>query len=365
MGLLVSFLRPRVTAHSGRLVKHTGDGFLAAFGSVADGLRCAVAMQRRLVAMEQDESPGRQRFRFVLGLLLMPVLFRRLPKEELGVWLLLGQSWVALGILDFGFGMILTRRIALATGRGAGSTDGRLTKEVSNEISDLVATGGRVYFWLALTAFAFSFGTGLFYLRTLDLTGVPVTTVWIAWGVLSLSQAFGIWAGVWTCLLQGAGYVGWDAVLGSLVNSLTLLVQIVVVFFGGGVVSLAIAAAAGSLTQRYLIVRFTKKRCAGWCVRQGRWKAGLFRDMLSPAFRAWLTSLGYLLGANTDQFFIAAHQGAAAIPAYRAAFLMVINLHFLAGVFCGASPVFVSQLWQAGEVGQIRSILRRIKLNDG
>jgi TolB-like protein len=60
MGLLVSFLRPRVAAHSGRVVKHTGDGFLAAFGSVADGLRCAVAMQRRLVAMEQDESPERQ-----------------------------------------------------------------------------------------------------------------------------------------------------------------------------------------------------------------------------------------------------------------------------------------------------------------
>jgi hypothetical protein len=31
----------------------------------------------------------------------MPVLFRHLPKEELGIWLLLGESWVALGILEF------------------------------------------------------------------------------------------------------------------------------------------------------------------------------------------------------------------------------------------------------------------------
>jgi O-antigen/teichoic acid export membrane protein len=81
--------------------------------------------------------------------------------------------------------------------------------------------------------------------------------------------------------------------------------------------------------------------------------------MVSPAFRAWLTSLGYLLVANTDQFFIAAHWGAAAIPTYRAAFVLLINLHLLAGVFSGASPVFVSQLWQEGGVGAIRVILRR------
>jgi O-antigen/teichoic acid export membrane protein len=72
-----------------------------------------------------------------------------------------------------------------------------------------------------------------------------------------------------------------------------------------------------------------------------------------------LMSVGYLLVANTDQFFIAAHRGTSAIPAYRAAFLLVINLHLLSGVFCGASQVFVSHLWQSGEFGQVRSIVRR------
>ena len=58
----------------------------------------------------------------LLGLVLMPVLFRYLPKEELGVWLLLGQSWAAMGILDLGFGITLTRRIAFA---GGGPTSAR------------------------------------------------------------------------------------------------------------------------------------------------------------------------------------------------------------------------------------------------
>lgn len=294
-----------------------------------------------------------------LNLLVLPVLFGHLNKEELGVWLLLGQSWVALGIFDFGFGMILTRRIALAIGKNPDGPSGALTEETVLEIADLAATGRRVYRWLAILAFVFSFGMGWLYLRSAQLPGIAVSTVWSAWGVLCLSQALGIWAATWTCLLQGLGYIGWDAVLGSLVNSLTLVVQIVLVVLGGGLVSLAVAAAAGALTQRSLIIWFGRRRRPELFVLPGRWRAGLLREMLAPSMRAWLTSLGYLLVANTDQFFIVAHQGTAAIPAYRAAFLLVINLHLLSGVFCGASQVFVSQLWQSGEVGQVRSILRR------
>jgi O-antigen/teichoic acid export membrane protein len=155
------------------------------------------------------------------------------------------------------------------------------------------------------------------------------------------------------------GYVGWDALLSSVVNSVTLLVQIITVRLGGGLVSLAVVAAAGALSQRLLIVAFVRQRKSELLLKRGRWRAGVFTRMLTPAMRAWLTALGYLLVANTDQFFITAHQGTAALPAYRAAFLLVINLHLLAGVFSGASQVFVSQLWEASELGQIRAILRR------
>ena len=81
----------------------------------------------------------------MLGLVLMPVLFRHLPKEELGVWLLLGQSWAALGILDLGFGVTFTRRIAFAKGKSGGDSNSPLTEESTREIADLVATGRRAF----------------------------------------------------------------------------------------------------------------------------------------------------------------------------------------------------------------------------
>src|SRR5262249_20256303 len=39
---------PKIAEHRGRLVKTTGDGLLVEFGSVVDGLRCAVEVQREM-----------------------------------------------------------------------------------------------------------------------------------------------------------------------------------------------------------------------------------------------------------------------------------------------------------------------------
>jgi adenylate cyclase len=53
--------------HRGRLVDFTGDNFLAEFGSVVEGLRCAVQIQRALEARNVDLQSGR-RMRFRMGL---------------------------------------------------------------------------------------------------------------------------------------------------------------------------------------------------------------------------------------------------------------------------------------------------------
>ena len=196
----------------------------------------------------------------LLGLILLPVLFRTLPKEKLGIWLLLGQSWAAMGILDLGFGVTLTRRIAFAKAKSGIGLDAPLTGEARQEIADLVATGLRIYRALAVVAFAVSFGAGFFYLRTLTLDKASLATVWTAWGILCLSQALIVGATPWTYLLQGVGYIGWDAILVSFVNAITLIGQIAAALLGGGVVTLATVAAIGALAQRATILGFSRRK---------------------------------------------------------------------------------------------------------
>ena len=74
----------------------------------------------------------------LLGLFLMPVLFRHLGREELGVWLLLGQSWAILGILDLGLSATLTRRIAFAVGKRMATSADASNDQDACEMADLI-----------------------------------------------------------------------------------------------------------------------------------------------------------------------------------------------------------------------------------
>jgi len=295
----------------------------------------------------------------LLGLVLLPVLFRHLPKEELGIWLLLGQSWATMGILDFGISITITRRIALAKGKSGGDPSCPLSNETQQEIADLVTCGQRIYRLLAILVFLVAWIAGFFYLRNLELHGVSHSTVWIAWTILCASQALSVWAAIWTCLLQGVGYVGWDAIIGSLISASTLLAQIIVVLLGGRLIALATVATIGVLIQRFLMRRFSRQRRPELFALRGRWNPEVLKGVPSLAFRAWLTAFGTILVQNTDGFFIASLQGAEKIPAYRAAFLVVLNLHMLATVFASSSAVFISHLWQAGQVEEVHRIVQR------
>jgi adenylate cyclase len=56
----LSALGPIIGAHTGRLFKTMGDGFLVEFGSVVDAVSCAVAMQRRIIERNADEPQARR-----------------------------------------------------------------------------------------------------------------------------------------------------------------------------------------------------------------------------------------------------------------------------------------------------------------
>jgi adenylate cyclase len=70
---LGELVTPKITAHRGRIVKNTGDGFLAEFASVVDAVRCAVEVQRG-IADREPEVPEQRRIRFRIGVNLGDVI---------------------------------------------------------------------------------------------------------------------------------------------------------------------------------------------------------------------------------------------------------------------------------------------------
>src|ERR1700746_2749692 len=58
---------PKIAEHRGRIVKNTGDGFLAEFASVVDAVRCAVEVQRDM-AERNVGVPADQRIELRVGI---------------------------------------------------------------------------------------------------------------------------------------------------------------------------------------------------------------------------------------------------------------------------------------------------------
>ena len=75
-GHLRDLIEPKIAEHRGRVVKNTGDGFLAEFASVVDAVRCAVDMQREM-AERNAGTPAEKRIEFRVGINLGDVIAER------------------------------------------------------------------------------------------------------------------------------------------------------------------------------------------------------------------------------------------------------------------------------------------------
>jgi class 3 adenylate cyclase len=64
---------PKIKEHRGRIVKNTGDGFLAEFASVVDAVRCTAEVQRGMAEREPD-VPEERRITFRIGVNLGDVI---------------------------------------------------------------------------------------------------------------------------------------------------------------------------------------------------------------------------------------------------------------------------------------------------
>ena len=70
---LSELVNPKIKEHRGRIVKNTGDGFLAEFASVVDAFRYATEIQRGMADRETEE-PEERRIRFRIGINLGDVI---------------------------------------------------------------------------------------------------------------------------------------------------------------------------------------------------------------------------------------------------------------------------------------------------
>lgn len=294
-----------------------------------------------------------------LNLLLVPVLFGNLEPQELGLWLFLGQTAAILSVLDLGISFTLARRVAFSHSKVTFETESEIREKAQKELNDLIASSARIYFILAICVFFITTSIGSLYFRTLNLSTNDFYNTCIGWTVLCLNNAFVLLSARWTSILQGSGYVGWDALISSLVSVLTLLSQVCLVLQGGGLIGLAIAVALGSMLQRFLLIKFAKLKRPELFSTVGAWNSSIAASFVAPSLKAWVTGFCVAVSVHTDQFFVLSEGGAESFPNYRAAYLIFMNLALISCAVASASSAFISHAWQAGRFDEVQKLLLR------
>ena len=224
-------------------------------------------------------------------LFLIPILFRYLGKEELGIWFILSDSQGLMGLLGFGVVPTLTRHIALKKGSSGSDPNVQLTEKTSQEIADLVFTGQVTLKWLAVMTFFVSWIAGDGFIGSIMLSSVAPEQVILAWTSICIGYAITVWVASLECWLIGMGYVGWDNLILTVVNFLSIVTTIIVVMNGGGLIALAITSVGFSLVQRFFLISFISSKQLVHQTYRGRWNANYFRAMVNPSLLAWLTNL--------------------------------------------------------------------------
>lgn len=293
------------------------------------------------------------------NLFLIPVLFRFLGKEELGLWFLLGNSQAFLGLLGLGIAPTLSRHIALAKGKSGSNPNIQLSADSQQHISDLIVTGKTILQWLAVFVFLIASLSGYGLINQIELKEVSAQEVFWSWTLMCLGYAIGIWVDYLGCWLQGLGYVGWDSMIATVVSIITISSNIIVVMMGGGLFSLAVIAVISGLLQRLLILVLIRFKKINLSASNGSWNLEYAKKMIRPSLYFWLTSVGMFLILKTDQYFITIVAGAEEIPAYNAAYQLASNLRNVALPFALSASTFISQMWQAGDIKGVHKLVRK------
>ena len=74
--------------------------------------------------------------------------------------------------------------------------------------------------------------------------------------------------------------------ISTIIGAVTVLIQLIVVFSGGGIVGLAVCAAIGSLLQRFVLIIFARSRVSEILETRANWDSLAVKSMVSPALLA-------------------------------------------------------------------------------
>ena len=197
------------------------------------------------------------------GLILLPIVLRYLPPEDVGLWFVFITLASLAQLLEMGFQPTLARNVAYVTagapalhkvGLGdASSTNGEIDQAL---LDTLVASARRIYQGVAVLAALLLLFGGTFYVSTLLTPDQNRTTSLIAWVIFASGYIVTFYYGYINGLLQGRGDVTQANKVIVITRSTLILLGGSSVVVGYGMLGLGFAAMLSAIVGRAVAYRY-------------------------------------------------------------------------------------------------------------
>lgn len=204
-------------------------------------------------------------------------LFTRFALHDLGttiygVWIVLGSVVGYFGLLDLGVSTAATTAISQ-----------HVAQKQFTELSRVVATVTVFFIGSGLLVLATTVILSPFIASLLGVTGAAADTVRLAMIMMGVTKAFQFTSLRTHVVIFGSGRGDWIALLATAIGLFTQTTQILVIFFGGRLLGLAIVSAGGGLLGigSFIILA---RRIPGYT--QWHWINGFSRSTLSELVRS-------------------------------------------------------------------------------
>ncbi len=296
---------------------------------------------------------GAQIISLAIGVFTMPLFFRYLPKDELGVWMFMLGTGFFVNLADLGFSPVFGRSLAFELGKG--DSESRPNYEgtsyyysLSKYVSSLTAP----------LLFLGMFVIGGAFVWSLRLpTQLQQPALW-AWVVFCFAQAISCRFKYLETVLTSHGEVGWQNWVQMVLQILSLGGYFVVLhFFKGGIVGLTLIVLARNFLNAHWLRSIVSARIDPRSMKNVKISWQDIKPHIRPAMDMFLISLGAFLVLNTDQYFIVQFLGPTALPDYAAAYRLVHVVFTFASTVSAMCIPFISRRSAAGDRSGLHDLL--------
>lgn len=202
------------------------------------------------------------------GVLLFPIILRMLSSELIGIWAIFMTIGSLTHLLDFGFSPSFTRNITyIVSGVNRLISKGIDQSDKQNHINyELLSGTIRAMKWfygrMAIIALSLLLVVGTLYMHHLlqtKYTSDAVSSIYIAWFLFCLVNAYNIYTLYYDSLLMGCGFVTKSKQLIIVSQLVYLGLSTLFIFSNFGLLSIVIAQAISLIIRRLLSIRFFYK----------------------------------------------------------------------------------------------------------